>query len=307
MTRGGFRGAAALALLALGLNGCAPSGPALEASQPRYVVGEPYQMGSVWSYPREDFALRDTGLAAVAADTRAGRRTANGEIHDPAALVAAHRTLQLPAILRVTNLENGLELRVRVNDRGPSRPGRLLELSRRAAELLRIPASGGTQVAIAVESEPSRALAAALPQAETRALAVATAPRAALEGEALPPPPGARAAERVREARPGPAPQGRAGGAFTDMALAVPERLPEQVAQGAARPGRLMIQASTFTNRADANRQAARIGGRVEGFGPPRRPEYRVRLGPFSSVAQADTALESVLRSGVLDARILID
>lgn len=305
MTRG-VSGAAALALV-LGLNGCAPSGPQAGASQPRYVVGEPYQMGSVWSYPREDFGLRDTGLAAVAADTRAGRRTVNGEIHDPAALMAAHRTLQLPAILRVTNLENGLELRVRVNDRGPSRPGRILELSRRAAELLRIPAGGGTQVAIAVESEPSRALAVALPQTETRVLAVATAPRAALEGEALPPPPGTHAAERVRQAQPAPASQAGAGGAFNEAAATLPERLPEQLAQGAPRPGRLMIQASTFTSRADANRQAARIGGRVESFGPPRRPEYRVRLGPFSSVGQADTALESVLRSGVLDARILID
>ena len=88
------------------LAGCA-RGPAPPAAQPRYVVGEPYQMGGVWSYPREDFSLVQTGLAAVIADQRAGRRTANGEIHDPTAMVAAHRTLQMPAVVTVTNLETG--------------------------------------------------------------------------------------------------------------------------------------------------------------------------------------------------------
>ncbi|MFB9972158.1 SPOR domain-containing protein [Pseudoroseomonas cervicalis] len=89
---------------------------------------------------------------------------------------------------------------------------------------------------------------------------------------------------------------------------AVPERLPEQVVQGYARPGRLYVQASSFTNRADAQRQAARIGGaRVEPFGPPRRPEYRVRLGPFTTPGEADRALEMVHRSGVSEARILVD
>ncbi|EFH10514.1 septal ring lytic transglycosylase RlpA family protein, partial [Teichococcus cervicalis] len=162
-------------LLALAMAaGCVRQAPPPPAAQPRYMLGEPYAMGGVWSYPREDFALQETGLAAVIADPRAGRRTTNGEIWDPAALVAAHRTLQLPAILLVTNLENGRQLRVRVNDRGPAQPGRVLGLSRRAAELLGVPAAGGTQLAIAVDGEASRALASALPQAENRALAVAT-------------------------------------------------------------------------------------------------------------------------------------
>ncbi|WP_270935392.1 septal ring lytic transglycosylase RlpA family protein, partial [Falsiroseomonas oryzae] len=172
---------AALLLLA-GLAGCAPQGP---APQPRYLVGEPYQMGGVWSYPREDFGLLQTGLAAVAADTRRGRRTANGEVHDPALLTAAHRTLQMPAILRVTNLENGLELEVRVNDRGPANPGRVLELSRRAAELLGIPAGGTAQLRIAVVTGPSRALAAGLPSAEAPPLQVAAAPLGAVQREDL--------------------------------------------------------------------------------------------------------------------------
>jgi rare lipoprotein A len=268
----------------------------------RYIVGEPYQMGSQWSYPREDFALRDSGLAAVAIDRRAGRRTLNGEIHDPARISAAHRTLQLPAIVRVTNLENGLELLVRVNDRGPSQPGRVLELSRRAGELLQIPPSGGTQIAIAVESEPSRALAGALPAAETRALKIDAAPREALNAERLPDLPGTRVVALNHNARPL-----RAVADLPTASGSAAISLPERPGRVAARPGRLMIQASSFNNRADAQRQAARIGGRVETLGQGRRAEHRVRLGPFASVPQADSALEAVLRSGVSDARIVID
>lgn len=152
---------------------------------PRALVGEPYQLGGRWYYPREDFSYTATGLASVLPDRTAGRRTANGEIHDPAALMAAHRTLQLPAILRVTNLETGRSLRVRLNDRGPADPGREVALSRRAAELLGVPPGGAAQVRIAVEQEDSRALAAAAPRPAEAAplLPIATAPRPRLEGE----------------------------------------------------------------------------------------------------------------------------
>jgi rare lipoprotein A len=292
-----------LALLLPLLAACTPPPPAPQP-QPRYTVGQPYEMGGVWSYPREDFALRDTGLATTVPDTRLGRATADGEIYDPGLLTAAHRTLQLPAILVVTNLENGLSLRVRVNDRGPAQPGRVLALSRRAAELLGVSAAG-TQVSIVVESEPSRGLTAALPQPEGTRVAIETAPREVLQAETLAPPPGARAADRVRQGR-GPAPV--AAVAVEPTAVAVPDRLPEAVSQGYARPGRLFVQASTFTTRGAAQQQAARLAGaRVEALGTGRSAEYRVRLGPYGSVAQADAGLEVVRRSGVSDARILVD
>ncbi|MBO1079519.1 septal ring lytic transglycosylase RlpA family protein [Roseomonas haemaphysalidis] len=294
-----------LVLLLPLLAACTPAKPPAPVEPPRYVVGEPYQMGGTWSYPREDFALRETGLATVVADARAGRLTADGEVYDPDWLTAAHRTLQLPAILVVTNLENGLELRVRVNDRGPAQAGRLLALSRRAAELLRVQ-PGGTQVAISVDGDASRALAAGLPQPDAMRIAIATAPRETLQSESLAPPPGSRAADRVRQA-----PAARsfvAPLAEATAASATPQRLPEAVDQGMARPGQLYVQGSTFTAREAAQRQAARMSGaRVEAFGPGRRPEYRVRLGPFASVSQADQGLEIARRSGVSEARILVD
>jgi rare lipoprotein A len=261
-------------------------------------------MGGVWSYPREDFSLVQAGLAAVAADARAGRRTANGEIHDPARLTAAHRTLQMPAILRVTNLETGLSTEVRVNDRGPANPGRTVELSRRAAELLGLRPGGVAQVRIEVEGQASRALTAGLPNTETPRVEVAAAPVGAVQREDLAPPAGTAQATRLREARAMPAVP---LGAVPQGAAAPPDILPERVSRVPAQPGRLHVEAASFGRRDLAERQAARIGGRVEAIGPRGRQTFRVRIGPLGSVAEADQALERTLRAGVSEARIVVD
>jgi rare lipoprotein A len=289
------------------LAACAPSPP------PRYVVGEPYAKGGVWSYPREDFSLVETGLATVARDGRAGRRTANGEIHDPARASAAHRTLQLPAALRVTNLENGRTLLLRVNDRGPAEPGRLVELSRRAADLLGIAPGGTAQVRIAVAPEESRALAASLrppgADAPLPPTAVTAAPRPVVATEALAPPPGARVAAaapaRLAAAAPAAAPAVRRADAGVAAVT-----LSERVTVGAPSPGRLFVEAGTFSRRDAAARQAlrlARSGARVEAVGTGRQQQFRVRIGPLAGVAGADRILEQVLASGVSEARILVD
>jgi rare lipoprotein A len=268
------------------------------------MVGEPYRLRDLWFYPREDFGLVETGLASVAADRRAGRRTPNGEVHDPAALMAAHRTLQLPSVVTVTNLENGRSLVVRVNDRGPASPGRVIELSRRAAELLGIDSGRPTQVRVAVDGSLSRSLASGLPAPEGSQPAIAVAPSGTVERESLAPIAGSRQAMQLREGR----------GPLVQVATAAPERagaplvLPERVSRGAATPGQLYVQGSSFTNRSAAQRQAARMGGaRVEAFGPAGRPEWRVRLGPFAVPEEADKALDGALRAGVSEARIIVD
>jgi len=296
-----FRPATILGLLLLA--GCwKPDAPPV--AEGRYMVGEPYQLRNLWFYPREDFGLVETGLASIAADTRAGRRTPNGEIHDPAGLMAAHRTLQLPAVVTVTNLENGRSLAVRVNDRGPADPGRVIELSRRSAELLGISPGRPAQVRVSVESNLSRSLASALPAPEGSQPMVQAAPTAVVQQEPLAPIAGARQAERVREGR---APMVQAAAVRPEQATA-PLVLPERVTQGPAMPGMLHVQGSRFTSRAAAQRQAARLGAaRVEAIGSARMPEFRVRRGPFATPAEADRALDGALRAGVSEARIIVD
>jgi len=84
-----------------------------------YKVGNPYQIDGVWYYPQEQPDYDETGIASWYGPTFYGKNTANGEVYDGNALTAAHRTLPLPVNVRVTNLENGKSIIVRVNDRGP--------------------------------------------------------------------------------------------------------------------------------------------------------------------------------------------
>ena len=127
-------------------------GPAEEIPgvEPRY---EPYNPSTLRDYRVNGRTYRivqnpqnfsETGLAAWYGEEVGGNRTATGEVFDPNALTAAHPTLPLPSYVRVTNLSNGRRLVVRVNDRGPYTPGRIIDLSRAAAERLNI--SNNTQV-----------------------------------------------------------------------------------------------------------------------------------------------------------------
>ncbi|MBM4150364.1 MAG: septal ring lytic transglycosylase RlpA family protein [Ignavibacteria bacterium] len=75
-----------------------------------------------------------------------GRKTANGEIYDETAMTAAHRTLPFGTVLRVTNIRNGLSVIVRINDRGPFHPDRILDLSKAAAEELDLIKYGVTEI-----------------------------------------------------------------------------------------------------------------------------------------------------------------
>ncbi len=102
----------------------------------RYMVGKPYVVKGKRYYPKEDPNYDRKGVASWYGRAFRGRRTANGEIYDPDHLSAAHPTLPLPSYVRVTNLENGSSLIVRVNDRGPFHHGRIIDVSSKAAELL---------------------------------------------------------------------------------------------------------------------------------------------------------------------------
>lgn len=108
----------------------------------RLVSGPPnhtYEIkGETYVPDDTDVPLRETGLASWYGQPFHGRRTASGEVYDMHAMTAAHKTMPLPSYARVRNLKNGREIIVRVNDRGPFYPGRVIDLSRAAAKKLRI-------------------------------------------------------------------------------------------------------------------------------------------------------------------------
>jgi rare lipoprotein A (peptidoglycan hydrolase) len=113
-----------------------PLGQPVPKGGGRYVTGAAYRVDGVWYQPREDSTYDRVGTASWYGELFHGRRTANGEIYDMDRLSAASPTLPMPVYARVTNLENRRSIIVRVNDRGPYRSDRIIDLSRRSAEVL---------------------------------------------------------------------------------------------------------------------------------------------------------------------------
>ncbi|MEI5680423.1 MULTISPECIES: septal ring lytic transglycosylase RlpA family protein [unclassified Mesorhizobium] len=99
-------------------------------------TGKPYMVRGKMYYPKEDKGYKKVGAASWYGDAFHGRLTANGEIYDMTHLTAAHPTMPLPSYARVTNLKNGSSVIVRVNDRGPYSDGRIIDLSKQAADML---------------------------------------------------------------------------------------------------------------------------------------------------------------------------
>jgi rare lipoprotein A len=92
----------------------------------------------------------EEGIASFYADTFHGSKTASGETYDKGAMTAAHRTLPFDTRVKVTNLDNGRSVSVRINDRGPHVAGRIIDLSGAAARKLKMTESGTTRVRLEI-------------------------------------------------------------------------------------------------------------------------------------------------------------
>jgi len=130
-------------VLALGVGGCVGASPTAPA------VVEPSPTSPTRVAPRP---ITLTGRASWYGEPHHGRLTASGEVFDKNALTAAHRSLPFGTRLRVVNLENDREVEVRINDRGPTTPGRVLDLSYAAARALGAVGSGVIPVRMTVLS-----------------------------------------------------------------------------------------------------------------------------------------------------------
>jgi rare lipoprotein A len=111
-------------------------------------VGKPYQVAGHTYVPEEGPGYVAEGLASWYGDDFHGRRTANGEIYDMEGLSAAHPTLPMPSYVRVTNLGNRRSIILRVNDRGPYHPNRVVDVSKRAAHMLGFRGNGVARVRV---------------------------------------------------------------------------------------------------------------------------------------------------------------
>ena len=282
-----------------------------------YKIGKPYEVSGVWYYPAVDYDYSETGIASWYGADFHGRPTANGEIYDMNRVTAAHRTLPMPSMLQVTNLENGRSISLRVNDRGPFKRGRIIDLSRRGAQLLGFERDGTAKVRVEILAAESRRMAAEMTGGNATKVAekngVKAASRAKIASEPLPPPPGMKAAAKpaaVTEngtklaAKPAPA---RRPIARRNGSLAARDA---KVTIVPVKPTRIYVQAGAFSQYHNANRLKAILAE----FGPTRVTTvaigeyylFRVRLGPMSSLPEADRVLARVIGAGYPEARLIV-
>jgi len=283
------------------------------SSKGYYKVGSPYQIKGVWYYPKEEWDYSETGIASWYGPGFHGKQTANGEIFDENALTAAHRTLPMPSVVRVTNLDNGRSIVVRVNDRGPFAHGRIIDMSRRGAQLLGFMRRGTAKVRVELLEPESRQEQASargedyLPPPDPT-LPAAPPPSAAPSGDVsvavLTAPSGARTSTA---SAPPPA-------AGTPVATVTPTGTPVRplVARTDPEATEIYIQAGSFENPDNARRLSGRLNAFFQGAHVQRaevsgRTFYRVRIGPIEGVDSADQLLERVIVAGYPGSRIVVD
>ena len=156
-----------LGILALTLAGCGStssdrSGGSIARGKYKpyrsYVVGVPYKIRDIRYYPKENLAYNQVGIASWYGPGFNGKRTANGEQYNQNAMTAAHPTLPMPTIVKVTNLQNGRSIVVRVNDRGPFASDRIIDLSKEAARRIKMIRHGTARVRVRVLRDETLAL-----------------------------------------------------------------------------------------------------------------------------------------------------
>ncbi|MGD9972801.1 MAG: septal ring lytic transglycosylase RlpA family protein [Desulfatirhabdiaceae bacterium] len=133
------------------ITGCTRSIPssAPPASPSKSLYPKPYKVMGQWYQPLPDArGFRQTGIASWYGQDFHGKKTSNGEVYDMYAESAAHKTLPLGTIVNVRNLDNGREMRIRINDRGPFVSGRIIDLSYASAQKLGVVQRGTARVEI---------------------------------------------------------------------------------------------------------------------------------------------------------------
>lgn len=279
-----------------------------EQEQGGYKVGTPYQIEGTWYTPKEDYSYQEVGLASWYGKDFHGKRTANGEKYDMNAMTAAHRTLPMPSLVRVTNVDNGRSAILRVNDRGPFARSRVLDVSKRAADALGFASQGTATVRVEILAEESIALKTRLLRGESDFASAPTpvAPLAALgpssqvtASELPPPAPGPRTTN-----------QGVSAGVLASGPPAVAIQASASAPYAPAAIGGQFVQIGAFSDPANAER----LRGQLSVFGPVSVSQVRaasgailnkVRLGPFTDPVGAQAALANAQHNGFPEARLV--
>jgi len=272
-------------------------------------IGKPYQIDGIWYYPALDTDYDETGIASWYGHPFHGRKTANGAVYDMNKLTAAHKTLPLPTDVRVTNLENGRSIVVTVNDRGPFAHSRIIDLSKRSAELLGMVQQGTAKVRVQVLNSDGNLNSQVVEKPNTplnERNNVAAVPKPTITSSTLAPPPNAASAP-LSASQPLPAPGPDAPVRVASIAPATSSG----IAFTSVADTEIFIQAGAFVDYNNANKLSAKLST----IGPSKVSQvlvngqdfYRVRVGPVTGIGQADEMLANLINAGHTNARIIIE
>ena len=268
--------------------------------QPRYKIGDPYEVEDNWYYPKRDLRYDETGIASWYGDEFAGRLTANGEIFDPKLVSAAHKTLPMPSVVRVTNLENGKSLVIRLNDRGPFVAGRIIDLSREAARRLNFLNTGIARVRVQILAEQSLAMERDAKNNNFSRL---------VSNEPMPPVKADNIPEVSLDATTTRQVQSDRATRTSAIELLARSRIGEVIDVPVTKTN-IWVQIGAFYNKDSAksvlNQYAAEQGSISEGLHNGKLI-YKARLGPITTVEDADIILSKVLKFGFEGAHIIVE
>jgi rare lipoprotein A len=339
-------GISACFFLGLMLAGCA-SLDDCQTLSPQRATSRPYQIKGIWYYPQQHYELEETGVASYygGVDGCHGLPTATGEAFDMYQLTAAHKVLPLPSVVLVTNLENGRMLKLKVNDRGPFKNNRVLDVSVRAAKLLGFYEKGTAMVQIQALTEESLCLPEnirALARQEARGNGVQLATRSPRKK-----PPVLLASNPANPAKLARAASSSSLPSFVSTATTVSPRTPpsphsdtliqqsppashsiEAVLHrslSAKDPAletagikaktthpTLYIQVKTHALLLDAQKDrralpVSRNNAFIKKQTTRHGALYRVMLGPFKHIGEADALLDTLIKQGYTQSRLSIE
>ncbi len=295
-----------------------------------YKIGNPYQVNGVWYYPAENFDYDEIGWSSWYGDEFHGKLTANGEIFDRNALTAAHKTLPLPSIVRVTNLENNRSVVVRVNDRGPFVGDRVIDVSHHVSKELDFEHTGLARVRVQVLERESRMAQeyakkgiespTEFTQAATlNAVSASVAPMVAQQALPMRQRMDLTQSQSAQPATPYAQPQSPYVQQSRNLAPqnnVAPITSPEPVVQpqSVAAPvygSGIRIQTGAFTMKANAEKQAQILSSYGSATVEPAFVDgqrfYRVRVGPIENAAEAEHLRRQLMNGGFPESRLIFE
>lgn len=274
------------------------NGVSSDGSLGEYKVGSPYEIKGVWYYPKVDSSYDEVGIASWYGPNFHGKITANGAIYDMNALTAAHKTLPMPSKVRVTNLSNGRSLIVDINDRGPFINGRIIDLSRRASQLLGFEDKGLAMVRVQTVSVDGALYVAEkldTPLEEQKLVEAVPAVQVAVSELTIPE--GAVSSPVKGD---------------ESMVVRTSTSMATNKGGGQRTPlSEFFVQVGAFLQEDNAST----LSGRLSLYGPVRvipvnlegDTYYRVRLGPVFDVDEADALLQALIGAGYNEAHLVLD